>query len=466
MVWWLLGLAGGLGLLGSVLLEVAWGLNIALWMSLLIVCFGVFSRRFKMPNQVWWCWGFVLIFAWLFVLRDSSFLRFWNAIALFLALGLASAWTRFGMIQQGFLGVLQVWLNALLQILFGWLSLLAREIPWHDLLTKQHPKRFVAFIRGLLILLPLLLIFGAMLSSADAVFAKLLSQVFTWNMNSSIFAWAFRFVFITALVLGLLRLSALGQSSFAPLKPVRLGQVELTMVLGGLNALFMVFILIQFGYFFGGQAQITTLTGLTYADYARRGFNELVQVVALAFPVLIVCLHLSNYDQKSNQAVRILSSITLVLLAIMLYSAWQRLGLYREAYGLTEIRFYTAVFLVWLAAMLVYYAITALQQHYSRFVLGVIISIFLALMTLNIINPVAIIVETNLARATKSEAFDLEYALTLGTDALVPLLKYKQFGSFEKQQLEAAHKKMMLGSSAWDWRSWNWSAAQAVDLYK
>ena len=40
--------------------------------------------------------------------------------------------------------------------------------------------------------------------------------------------------------------------------------------------MFLAFIVVQLRYFFGGAAQVEVVPGLTYADYARRGFFELV----------------------------------------------------------------------------------------------------------------------------------------------------------------------------------------------
>jgi Domain of unknown function (DUF4173) len=235
-------------------------------------------------------------------------------------------------------------------------------------------------------------VFGLMLRSADAAFATLLTRSFSWNIDQSFWSWFFRFGLLTGLVMGFLRFFVLGQMRLNTTLSFQLGKIELVMALGGLNLLFAAFIIIQFGYFFGGQTQITALTGLTYADYARRGFNELLNVVLFTFPVLIGALYFSQINSRINFIVRILSSVTLVLLALMLYSAWQRLQLYQQAYGLTETRFYTLVLLIWLAVMLVFYAFTALQHRYSSFVMGAFISVFATVIVLNIINPNAIIV--------------------------------------------------------------------------
>jgi hypothetical protein len=462
--WWLLGMASLVGLVGSVLLEVAWGLNIALWVTLLLVCSWAFLRHHKLPQQLWWCWLLAGVFAWLFLWRNSSFLQACNGVAMISALGFGAAFGRNGFRQIGFLTLVWAGFESLGQMLFGWIALVFKDVPWFEASHQRDPKRLLPFMRGLLVTLPLLLVFGLMLRSADAAFATLISRFFSWNIDQSFWSWLFRFGLITGLVIGLLRFFVLGQIQLKTTPSFQLGKTELVMALGGLNLLFAAFIIIQLGYFFGGQTQITALTGLTYADYARRGFNELLNVVVLAFPVLICALYFSKINSRVNFIVRILSSVTLVLLAIMLYSAWQRLQLYQQAYGLTEIRFYTLVLLIWLAVMLVFYAFTALQQSYSSFVLGAFVSVFITVIVLNVINPNAIIVQNNLARADAEQHFDIEYAMQLGADAVPSLMNVES--KFLGPQLERRLKTRWGNQLGQDWRSFNFSINQARVLVK
>jgi hypothetical protein len=462
--WWLLGMASLIGLVGSVLLEVAWGFNIALWMTLLLLCSWVFLRHHKLSQRMWWCWSLAGVFAWFFVWRDSSFLKIWNGIAMISALGFGAAFGKNGFRQIGFLPLLWAGFESLGQMLFGWIALVFKDVPWSEASTQRDPKRLMPFVRGLLLTLPLLLVFGLMLRSADAAFAMLISRFFSWNIDQSFWWWFFRFGLITALVMGFLRFFVLGQIRLNTTVSFQLGQIELVMALGGLDLLFAAFIIIQFGYFFGGQTQITALTGLTYADYARRGFNELLNVVVFAFPVLICALYFSQINSRINQIIRVLSSVTLVLLAMMLYSAWQRLELYQQAYGLTEIRFYTAVLLIWLATMLVFYAFTALQKRYSSFVMGTLISVFATVIVLNIINPNTLIVQSNLARADAEQHFDLEYAMQLGADAVPSLMNVKS--ELLHSQLELRLKNRWQNKPSQDWRSFNFSVNQARVLTK
>jgi Domain of unknown function (DUF4173) len=63
-----------------------------------------------------------------------------------------------------------------------------------------------------------------------------------------------------------------------------LGIVEIGIVLGLLDLLFLTFVVIQVRYLFGGAGRVAATAGLTHTEYARRGFFELVTVTALALP--------------------------------------------------------------------------------------------------------------------------------------------------------------------------------------
>ena len=80
----------------------------------------------------------------------------------------------------------------------------------------------------------------------------------------------------------------------APLRPrqwldrpsrLKLGIVEVTVVLGLLDLLFLVFAVVQLPYLFGGVVQVARLG---YSEYARRGFFELVWVAGLTLPAAAV----------------------------------------------------------------------------------------------------------------------------------------------------------------------------------
>ena len=102
--------------------------------------------------------------------------------------------------------------------------------------------------------------------------------------------------------------------------------------------------------------------------------------------------------------------------------------LYVLEYGLTELRFYTLAFMVWLAGVLAWLVVTVLRRDPSgrrRFAYGAVLGALVALLALNLINPDALIARTNLARAATGagQPLDTTYlGRNLSADAVPEVL--------------------------------------------
>src|SRR5207247_1533398 len=100
-----------------------------------------------------------------------------------------------------------------------------------------------------------------------------------------------------------------------------LGIVPTGTALGVLDLLFLVFVVIQLRYFFGGAELIERTIGLTYAEYARRGFFELVTASALVLPILVGGDWALRHEPREHQRTfRFLAGLLLVLLAVVMAS--------------------------------------------------------------------------------------------------------------------------------------------------
>jgi hypothetical protein len=94
------------------------------------------------------------------------------------------------------------------------------------------------------------------------------------------------------------------------------------------DLLFGVFVLVQFAYFFGGQDTLAAI-GLTYSQYARRGFFELVAVSILTLGLVLWLNHTTmRQPGRENRLFIALSVILVALTSVMLFSASQRMLLY------------------------------------------------------------------------------------------------------------------------------------------
>jgi hypothetical protein len=204
-----------------------------------------------------------------------------------------------------------------------------------------------------------------------------------------------------------------------------LGLTEVSVALGSLVLLFASFVSVQLRYFFGGDALVQATAGMSYADYARRGFFELVVVSALVLPVLLSANALLRRDKPSAEAVyRALAGSLVVLLGVIMYSAFARMRLYQAAYGMSTDRLYATVFMGWLAVVFVWFSATVLRGRDKRFVSGVLVSGWSTLIALNFADPAGLVARSNVARSATGKSLDVWYVSRLSADGAPALVEY------------------------------------------
>ncbi len=326
-------------------------------------------------------------------------------------------------------------------------SMIARPISFAAEVRKaqaesgiEPAKRNVwPIIRGIIIALPIVAIFAALLASADVIFSQRLDELIKLFNLEKLPEYIFRLIYILVFGYALAGtfLHSASQSNEEkligedkPAIPPFLGFTETSIVLGSVVMLFTFFVVIQFQYFFGGQSNIH-IDGYTYSEYAVRGFGELVTV---AFFALLLLLGLSAITRRESEKQRRIFSglgVTLVaLVLVMLVSAYQRLGLYEAAYGFSRLRTYTHVFLVWIGLLLVATIVLEILRRERAFALAAVIASFGFAISLSLLNVDAFIVSQNIQReiSGSNDAFtqgrvdlDAQYFLDLSDDA-VPAL--------------------------------------------
>lgn len=431
-------------LLGAILLGILadpllrnepWGLGLLVW----IVAFAAIATlllrqagRPLSPESSIWLAAAVLFAAGL-AWRDSEVLLVFDVLAMLAALvllalslnaipvpGLAFARVR-DLIGAG--------LGTGLGVATGVVPLLISDAELQTTLRPSHDGSVRRIGRALLITVPILLAFTLLLAQADPVFGSFfrflnvdLDVVLSHVLIAGFFAWV---------VAGWLRRSLLARpgGTGSPVLPVTLslGATDVTLALGSLNLLFAVFVAVQIGWLFGGEGLVLRTTGLSYAEYARRGFFELTGVAVLLLPVLLGAQALiPASDSRTLRLYRRLAVPLLVLLGAIMVSAGARMSLYIQYYGISTDRLYATAFMIWLAIVFVWLALTVLRSRPRSFAAGLVVSGFVVLFTLNVLNPDGLVARANLARGdavrTGATGADLPYVASLGGDAVPALL--------------------------------------------
>lgn len=281
-------------------------------------------------------------------------------------------------------------------------------------------------LRALLLTAPLVVVFTVLLSRADPVFASLfhlpaldVSRILPHVVLSAAFAW-WSAGWLRGAVLGLTPRPALPARL-----PISLGLTEVTTSLGAVIALFAVFVSLQLRWLFGGADLVLATTGLTVAEYARRGFFELVAVAALVLP-LILGTRAVIEDARVVRRHRRLSLVLLGLLAAIIASALLRMQLYVGYFGLTTDRLYATAMMGWIAIVSVALGLTVLRGRARPFAAITVLSGFATLGALNVGNPELMIARVNLARTPDARGVDYEYLTRLSGDAAPAVVRALQ----------------------------------------
>ena len=399
------------GLLADRLLkETPWGLNVLLTIALLLAAvFGVSHwRRERLTGGGRWFALPALVFAGMLAVRDTATLNAFNVAAVLCCLAVLAYRGRTGRVLVAGIGAyLRSAVMGGIGALIGVLPLAVMETRWREFNLGGNSRLLTRLIFGVVLALPLLAIFGGLFAAADANFEQLLRDVFSFDLDSLI-----RHAFLSGLwawlAAGMLWLLFFFSHNTNPAQAVRparfsLSIIEIGVVLGLLNALFATFVITQLRYFFGGAALVLDTADasnqLTFAEYARRGFFELVVVSVLLLMVLLVAHWITRRDNPQHAtAFRVLAGGLITLLYVIMASALHRMWTYMQVYGLTELRLYTTAFMLWLAVVFAWFAATTLRERGERFAFGAVISGLATLLVLNLINPIDLIVRTNIER--------------------------------------------------------------------
>ncbi len=571
-----------LGVLGDALLrETPWGLNVLLWTGALVAAMCALRARFGGRGSWRADGGWLLLpigfFAAAFAWRDSGTLKLLDGLALFVALALLAWRARGRKIRLGRVGDYVLGLgHAAFDAIFASLPLVFSDVQWATIPRNGLMRHAWAAARGLVIAVPLLLVFCALLMAADAVFSGIMRQTFQLDADAlfSHFFLALMFAWMTGGFLrGMMlteetpravsevvpvvytsitgedgrqhgapatgaaheaapsahrqppgsvvveggavaaadssggggeqpdgsiggkpesvagsrvagaREDARGQAGGAtmdaaqaaspPEQGFSLGAVEVGVVLGLLNVLFACFVAVQFRYFFGGAARVMSITELTYAEYARRGFFELTWVAGLVLPLLLGAHALLRKDSPAaGRIFRSLAGAQIALLFVIMASAVARMRLYQNEYGLTELRLYTTAFMLWLGLVFVWFAWTVLVRGArERFACGALVAAFVTTGLLHFANPDAYIVRANAAHARAGRSFDAAYAASLSADAVPALLSALPSLGRDERCIAARElsRHWTRGALEEDWRAWNfarWRARRAVATHR
>jgi hypothetical protein len=326
--------------------------------------------------------------------------------------------------------------------------------------------RAVPWIRGLVLTLPIAGLFALLLSSVDPTLDA-------WRQDAErlFSSWHFvpRLVFFTV-ILGL-SLGALG-TALRPARAVarepgearplvQLGETERLMVLSAIAGVFTLFLTLQLSYLFGDVARVQG-NGMSYAEWARRGFAELTVVSTLCGGV-IMALALLAPAVTRRRRILVVELVVLGETQVLLHSAFRRVLLYEDAYGFTTSRLYAQAYMLVVAASLVLLAHELLRRPNARRLLGRAGALaVIGMASVGVWNHEAWIVRQNVAREARAGELDMRYlACELSARAVPEVLRAADGeGGTPRELTRLAISERFAGRQN-AWYEWNAGRARA-----
>jgi hypothetical protein len=327
-----------------------------------------------------------------------------------------------------------------------------RSLPWVAKgLSRRGPVGVRPFI-SVGVALVLLVIFGSLLAGADKGFSDFLEGLVP-DLEIGVFVRmtfygavaAFGAVGACYLVAAPPRINEDAES-----KPGTLRLKDYGLPVGVLVVLFTGFVGTQLAVLFGGEAYVMRTAGVTFAEYARSGFWQLLWVSILTLGIIAGVARFAVKKTAREQLwLRILLGSLAVLTLVIVASALSRMWFYQQAYGWTVLRLLVASCEMWLAVvylMVIASGITLRANWLPKAIVGTGAAFFLAVAVLN---PERLVADYNVTRFEATQKIDTEYLSRLSEDAVPALVRLPE------PQRTCALRWLKNRNVEADWREWN-----------
>ncbi len=328
-------------------------------------------------------------------------------------------------------------------------------------LRSWQRQRIREVVRGLAVATPVVAMLGALLLASDGLSRALLGQLSPEEPMSHAF-WVGAGAFcVLALIHRASRETELGSR---PL-PFVLRPAEATVVLCAVTFLYFVFCVVQVAGAVGIAEAVLDEPADTSA-WVHQGFFPLLWASTLTLAVLLVlevCTEVGS--ERQHHQFRVLTAMTSLATLGIVASSLVRTLTYVHRFGLTMLRLYSLLFVLWVGLVFVLFALRALEVGSWRDRFGPLCAAtaLCGLHLLNAINPEAVVVQW---AVDHPETVDIDYLSphNLSADALPTLVA--NLDQLEEVQVAEILRQFCAGHTPAQpsLAEWNWSRSQASSL--
>jgi len=334
--------------------------------------------------------------------------------------------------------------------------------------NKNKPKKKSKDYLSFLIIIPVVLVVIFLLASADAefsgIFTNLFDRITLPKLSENFFNILFRIIVGIIFFLYLSAVTNYLIFNFQNKKEennkiLKISSDALKILLAVLNIIYVVFDVIQIKSLILHQ----TSMDITYAEYARQGFFQLMLVSAIN--IVVILLTKSNETKKDTTYNKAMCITMILLTLIIIISSFIRMNMYESAYGCTMLRVLVYISLIVEIILLIPTIIYILNKKINilKYYLIILVSSysFINLLPLN-----NIIAERNINRYYNNHRLDVDYLKELDCYPKLIELHDKTQDSGLKTQLELYIKVYQVDNNIFEFNLSDYINEQKVEEFK
>jgi len=327
--------------------------------------------------------------------------------------------------------------------IFSPLTHFAVPFRWWAEVNGNKTETLKRVLIGIAITVPCLVFLIIMLSSADTVFLKGAGSLLEFigaGINLQLFLKVVLGIIVGLYLLGFMYITHNPpevKEEEAEGKALNGDLTILNILLISVLIIYTLFVFIQFRYLFaGGQLPY----GLSYTEYARKGFFELLFLSGLNILLILITVNLTKakislWSQITKYLCHYLCLITIILLTSSFYRMW----LYSSADGLTRLRFLVFGFLIFeaIGLLITFFYISKPSFNIAAVYLAIGLIYYLIL---NLVPIDSIIAKNQVDRYFNNQKSGIEYVFTLSPDAapqIARLLNSENVDEKVKERVDA-----------------------------
>ena len=283
---------------------------------------------------------------------------------------------------------------------------------------KKRNSKLMYVLLGFAIAFPLLVIILNLLSSADPVFAKVIKDIFgklfySWDVVKIVIFAAVIFFFVYGFIVKTGRRN-LGAN--APKEGIYEPVIGITITVV-LTAFYLIFAVVQIIYLFMNSAGLPD--DMTYAEYARRGFFQLLFVAVVNVCIVLIF----NAIFRKSVVLKTVLVVMCICTYIMIASSAVRLSMYIKEYALTYLRINTIWALIVTSIVMLGVIISLFWRNMPLF-RYIFLTVMVMFTLYAFVRPGAVISKYNISQAHSGKEVDLEYVMDIGSDGVPYLIDY------------------------------------------